>query len=214
MLIQEAFQCRRNTTAPTAGNHGYAPALLFQINAFGALAAYEDDDKESIVEGMVDQVAALMYQSQLKASTAATTNYCIAQQLASIEASQQATHNTIHQIIAQLNVVTFNASNTGRGQFGGRGHSRGHSRGFGCGPPTYVPGGFPTPRSGGIPPAPPPHGGSFPPRGRNHWGYQQGPTQPPGYIPPGVFHGGQPQNPTQYRPPVSAPRCYNVEYVD
>jgi hypothetical protein len=41
--------------------------------------------------------------------------------------------------------------------------------------------------------------------GGNHSGYQQGPTQSPGYIPPGVFHDGQPQNPAQYHFPANAP---------
>ncbi len=204
-LIQEAFQCRLNATAPMAGHHGYAPALPFQQNAFGALAADDDEDKESIVEGMADQVAALTYQSQLTASTAATTNHHNVQQLATIEANQQATHSNLHQIIAQLNAVTFNASNAGWGQFGGRGHGCGCGYGFGCGLTMYVPGWFPTPHGGGIPPAPPPHGGGLPPGGGNHGGYQQGATQPSGYIPPNVFHSGQPQNPAQYRSLANAP---------
>jgi hypothetical protein len=200
-LIQEVFQRCLNATAPTAGHHGYAPTLPFQQIAFGPLAADDNDDKESIVEGMADQVAALTYQSELTASTAAITNQCNMQQLAAIEANQQATHNTLHQIIAQLNAVTFNASNAGRGCVGGLGRGRGHGRGFGRGLFTYVHGGFPTPHGGGIPPAPPPHGGGFPPSGGGHGGYQRGPTQPPGYIPSSVFHGGQTQNPVQYCSP-------------
>jgi hypothetical protein len=62
-LIQESFQCCLNATAPTAGHHRYAPSLPFQQNAFSALAADDKDNKESIVEGMADQVAALTYQS-------------------------------------------------------------------------------------------------------------------------------------------------------
>jgi hypothetical protein len=89
-LIQEAFQHRLNATAPMAGHHGYAPALPFQQKAFSALGTDVDKDKESIVEGIADQAAALMYQSQLTASTAATTNHCNAQQLATIEANQEA----------------------------------------------------------------------------------------------------------------------------
>ena len=45
MMIQEAFQHKLNATAPTAGHHGYAPALPYQ-NAFGALA--EDDNDEGL----------------------------------------------------------------------------------------------------------------------------------------------------------------------
>jgi len=51
-MIQEAFQRRLNATAPTAGHHGYAPALPYQ-NSFGALATEDDDDdggEESITE--------------------------------------------------------------------------------------------------------------------------------------------------------------------
>ncbi len=39
-----------------------APALPFQQNVFGALA--NNNDKESIMESMANQVAALTYQSQ------------------------------------------------------------------------------------------------------------------------------------------------------
>ena len=52
MLIQEAFQHHLNAMAPLAGNHGYAPALPFQQNEFGALTADDDDDKELIAEGV------------------------------------------------------------------------------------------------------------------------------------------------------------------
>ncbi len=58
-------------------------------------------------------------------------------------------------------------------------------------------GGFPTPHGGGISPALPPHGGCFPSGGSNHRGYQQGRAQPPGYVPPNVVYGGQPQNQCQ-----------------
>jgi len=114
-MIQEAFQRRLNATAPPAGHHRYAPALPYQ-NAFGALATEDDNDddgEESIAESVSNHLAALTYQSQMTALTAATTTQCNSQQLANIEANQQATHNTLHQIIAQLNAVTFNASDAG-----------------------------------------------------------------------------------------------------
>jgi hypothetical protein len=44
MMIQESFQQCLNVTAPMAGHHGYAPALPFQQNAFGALAGDDDSD--------------------------------------------------------------------------------------------------------------------------------------------------------------------------
>ncbi len=162
---------------------GMPPPLPYQQNAFGTLAADYKDDKESIMEGMANQVAALTYQSQLTASTAATTNHCNMQQLATIEANQQATHSTLHQIIAQLNAVTFNASNAGWGCVGGLGWGHGHGRGFDRGPPAYVPSRFPTPHSGEILPAPPLHGGSFPPGGGNPGGYQEGPPSLPSISP-------------------------------
>ena len=157
-MIQEAFQRRLNATAPTAGHHGYAPALPYQ-NAFGALGTGDEDDddgEESIAESVSNHLAALTYQSQMTASTAATTTQRNSQQLANIEANQQATHSTLHQIIAQLNAVTFNASDAGRGhqafqaqgfqQGRGRGRTQGgggRGRGFGRGPPQYVGGSFP-----------------------------------------------------------------------
>jgi hypothetical protein len=139
------------------GHHGYAPALPFQQNAFGALAADDNDNEVLIMEVVADQVAALTYQSQLTGSTATTTNQRNEQQLTAIKANQQATHGTLHQIIAQLNAVTFNMSDAGWGRFGGHGCGRDHSRGFGGGPPTYVPGRFPPPQGGGFPQSPPPH---------------------------------------------------------
>jgi hypothetical protein len=114
-MIQEAFQHRLNATAPTAGHHRYAPVLPYQ-NAFGALATEDNNDEdgeESIAESVSNHLAALTYQSQMTASTAATTTQRNSQQLANIEANQQATHSTLHQIIAQLNAVTFNASDAG-----------------------------------------------------------------------------------------------------
>jgi hypothetical protein len=103
-MIQEAFQRRLNATAPTAGHHGYAPALPYQ-NAFGAL----------IAESVSNHLAVLTYQSQMTVLTAATTTQRNSQHLANIQANQQAMHSTLHQIMAQLNAVAFNASDAGRG---------------------------------------------------------------------------------------------------
>ena len=93
-------------------------AIAYYQNAFGALTNDDVDDEdgeESIAESVKNQLAALTYQSQMTASTAANSTQHNAQQLANIEANQQATHSTLHQIIAQLNAVTFNASDAGRG---------------------------------------------------------------------------------------------------
>jgi hypothetical protein len=126
-MIQESFQCRLNATAPMAGGHGYAPAYL---NAFGAL---EDtsDDKDLVATAVASQMAALTHQSQLTASTAATTMQRQEQQLAHLAAVQEATHATLHQIIHGLNMVAFNVSDAGGGQHtrfdGGRAHGPGRS---------------------------------------------------------------------------------------
>jgi hypothetical protein len=69
-MIQDAFQCWLNMTAPTAGHQGYAPALPFPQNTFGALAGKDSDD--NLVDTVTMQMAALTYQSQLTATTAAT----------------------------------------------------------------------------------------------------------------------------------------------
>jgi hypothetical protein len=62
-MIQEAFQCRLNATSPTAGHQGYASAMPHQQNAFRILG-----------QTKLDNVAALTYQSQMTASTAANVN--------------------------------------------------------------------------------------------------------------------------------------------
>jgi hypothetical protein len=79
-MIQEAFQHHLNATAPTAGHHGYAPALPHQQNAFGMLGpTCVDPDKESI-DTVTTQVAALTYQSQLTTLTAASLSQHAEQQ--------------------------------------------------------------------------------------------------------------------------------------
>jgi hypothetical protein len=89
-LIQQAFQRRINTTAPTAGYHKFAPAQPFQQNAFGILGNDANDD-----DNIPTQVAALTYQSQLTQSTTANTRQCHDQQMAHIAPAQSATHDTL-----------------------------------------------------------------------------------------------------------------------
>jgi len=220
-MIQEAFQRRLNATAPTAGHHGYAPALSYQ-NAFGALATEDDDNdngEESITESVSNHLAALTYQSQMTASTAATTTQRNSQQLANIEANQQATHSTLHQIIAQLNAVMFNASDAGRGnqvfhfsspRVSARPRTRTHTRRRRArtrfwSRPTTVRGeefpNFPTPQGRGFPHAP--QGGGFP---QEFGGQQGGSARPPAFVPSifapqGGINGGQ-QGPPQYPGPT------------
>jgi hypothetical protein len=117
-------------------------------------------------------LAALTYQSQLTANTAANTSVYQEQQLAHLAAQQNMMHKNKHQLIAGLNAVTFNQSDEGRGagcfaprglSGGYRGRACGHGshsyRGRGCGPSVfgYNPtGGFPPtvrcpPGFGGLP---------------------------------------------------------------
>jgi hypothetical protein len=67
-MIQDAFQRQLNATAPTVGHQGYAPALPFQQNVYGALA--NDDSDDDSAETVPTQMAALTYQSQITANTA------------------------------------------------------------------------------------------------------------------------------------------------
>jgi hypothetical protein len=60
-MIQEAFQRRLNAMAPTAGYQGYAPAMLYQQNAFGILGQTESDDDSD--DTVTTQVAETTYQS-------------------------------------------------------------------------------------------------------------------------------------------------------
>jgi hypothetical protein len=157
-LIQEAFQCRLNATAPTVGHHGYAPAQPYLQNAFGILSKAESDNEESIANTVATQVAALTYQSQCTQSTAANTSQCHDMQLAQLAANQEAHLATMHQLIDSLNAVVFNISDAGRGirRFGGGGSGyagrgrggRSRMQGLGRGPPNYI-GGYP---QGGFPP--------------------------------------------------------------
>lgn len=174
-MIQESFQRRLNATAPTAGGHGYVPAFN---NAFGALEDASNDD--SVATAVASQVAALTYQSQLTATTAATTSQRQEQQLAHLAAVQDATHATLHQIIDGLNAVAFNVSDGG-------GHNARYSGGRGDGRNYAIRGG----RYGG--------------RGRSMFP-NQGTAMRQHAFPGGNAVGGVPP----YRPPaqVYAPAVY------
>jgi hypothetical protein len=87
------------------------------------LASKADTDNDS-VETVATQVAALTYQSQLTALTAADNSQCQELQLAHLASQQNMMHENMHQLIAGLNAVAFNMSDEGRGvgQFGGQGN--------------------------------------------------------------------------------------------
>ncbi len=113
-MIQESFQHRLNATAPTAGHQGYAPALPHQQNAFRALANNADTNYNS-VKTIAAQFAALTYQSQLAALTAANSSQHQELQLAHLALQQNVMHENMHQLIAGLNAVAFNVSYEDRG---------------------------------------------------------------------------------------------------
>jgi hypothetical protein len=111
-MIQEPFQPCLNATAPTAGHHGYAPAMPYQQNAFGILEA-DNSNGESFAASVATQVAALRHQSQLILLTVANTSQRHDQQMAHLASHQDLMHQNMHQIIAVLNAVTFNVSDKG-----------------------------------------------------------------------------------------------------
>jgi hypothetical protein len=125
-MIQDAFQLHLNVTAPTAGHQGYAPALPFQQNVFGALTNDDSDNNSS--KTVVTQMAALTYQSQLTATTATILSQRMDQYLQTLAHQQEQLHQNQHQIIKQLAALSFNQSNAGQGI--GR---------QGCGPPPQAP---------------------------------------------------------------------------
>jgi hypothetical protein len=129
-MIQEDFQQRLDATAPTAGHQGYTPAMPHQQNTFRILGQNESDD--NLVETVATQVAALTYQSQITASSMANASQCAGQQFAHLASQQNLMHKNMHQIIAQVNALSLNQSNVGRGRVAGTnfegsvGHECGH----------------------------------------------------------------------------------------
>jgi hypothetical protein len=103
------------------------------------------------METVAMQVTALTHQNQLTTNTAANTSQRNQQQFAQLNTHQNMMHENLHQIIAQVSALTFNASNQGQGTvwfsghkgYGSRSRERGHSgpRGHGC-TPAPPPGAF------------------------------------------------------------------------
>jgi hypothetical protein len=112
-MIQDAFQHQLNTTAPTAGHQGYAPALPFQQNAFRALAGKDLDD--DLADTIAMQMVALTYQSQLTATTAATLSQRMDQYIQTLAHQQEQLQKNQHQIMEQMAALSFNQSNAGQG---------------------------------------------------------------------------------------------------
>jgi hypothetical protein len=86
LMIQDAFHRCLNATTPTAGHQGYAPVLPFHQNAFGALA--NEDLGDNLDKTIATQMAALTYQSQLRAMTAKNLPRQINQYIQSIAQQQ------------------------------------------------------------------------------------------------------------------------------
>jgi hypothetical protein len=101
-----------------------------QQNAFGMLGQNNLDDDS--VETVATQVAALTYQSQMTVSTMAYASQHAEQQFAHLASQQNMMHENMHQIIAQVNALSFNQSNARRGRIvgtnfkGNGGHRHGH----------------------------------------------------------------------------------------
>jgi hypothetical protein len=135
-MIQEAFQRRLNATDPTAGHHGYAPARPFQQNAFGALAANDWDDNSA--NTIASQMAALTYQSQHTATTAADSSQQMNQYMQTLAHQQDLLHQNQHKMMEQMAALSFNQSNAGHG-------IRQQGRSPPPTPATSSPNGFPPP---------------------------------------------------------------------
>jgi hypothetical protein len=112
-MIQDAFQRWLDATAPTAGHQGYAPALPFQQNAFGAQAGEDLDDDLAYTLAM--QMADLTYQSQLTATTAASSSQQMDQYVQTLAHQQEQLQKNQHQIMEQMAALSFNQSNAGQG---------------------------------------------------------------------------------------------------
>ena len=113
-MIQKACQRRLNVAAPTTGHQGYAPALPFQQNALGALAT-SDSDEEDSTETVATQMAALTYQSQLMATTAANSSQQMGQYMQTLAHEQDLLHQNQHQMMDQMVALFVNQCNVGRG---------------------------------------------------------------------------------------------------
>ncbi len=130
-VFQEAFQQHLKATAPTAGHQGYASAMPHQQNAFGILRETTANSDNESADTDATQVAASTYQSQLTASTVVNLIQGAEQQFAHLASQQNLMHKNMHQIIAQVNTLSFNQSNAGQerlGSYNSGGHGCGHSR--------------------------------------------------------------------------------------
>ena len=85
---------------PKSTQQGYAPALPFQHNVFGALPG---NDLE------------LTYQSQLMATTAANLSQQMGQYIQTLAHQQYLLHQNQHQMMEQMATLSFNQSDAEHG---------------------------------------------------------------------------------------------------
>jgi hypothetical protein len=105
--------------------------MSHQQNTFGILGQNKLDDNS--VETVATQVAALTYQSQMTTSTTTNASQRAEQQFAHLASQQNMMHKNMHQIIAQVNALSFNQSNAGCGHVAGTNFEENGGRGRGRG---------------------------------------------------------------------------------
>ena len=81
---------------------------------FGALASNDLDEDDS-TKTVATQMAALMYQSQLTATTAANWSQQMGQYIQTLAHQQDLLHQNQHQMMEQMAALSFNQSDAGRG---------------------------------------------------------------------------------------------------
>jgi hypothetical protein len=107
--VSTAFKCN----GPTASHHGYTLAMPHQQNTFGILGEMMANSDGKYADTVTTQVAAITYQSQLTASTAANSIQHAEQQFVHLASQQNLMHENMHKIIAQVDALSFNQSNAG-----------------------------------------------------------------------------------------------------
>jgi len=78
---------------------------------FGALAGNDLD--EDSTDTVATQMAVLMYQSQLTATTAANSSQQMGQYIQTLAHQQDLLHQNQHQMMEQMAALSFNQSNAG-----------------------------------------------------------------------------------------------------
>jgi hypothetical protein len=163
-----------------------------QQNAFGIFGKTTADSDDESMDTVAMQVAALTYQSQVTALMAATLLQRAEQQFAHLVSQQNLMHEIMHQIIMQVNALSFNQSDAGHGKlesFNSSGRRQGCSRRQWGGAQMAVDGGQ--------------FGGSFVPAASSHAHGSTAAVAPYQGRGPPLFHAppeNRQQGPAQYIP--------------